>query len=166
MILRIGRKRLNKDGGFTLIELILVAAIIIALVAVSTPLFRKTFQGLQLKDAAYNIGKVIQYAQQRAIIEERKYSLAFNFEGRNYQLYAWEEAGEGKGFVRAKGRFHASIELPEGVEFKGEKDSIIFLPNGRCDKITLYLIGKDKQTFALKTNGRAGYVSIEEVHRQ
>ncbi len=163
MISRIGRKRLNKESGFTLIELILVAAIIITLVAVSTPLFRKTFQGLQLKDTAYSIGKVIQYAQQRAIIEERKYKIVFFFESRGYQLYAWEETGEKKGFARAKGRFYNRFELPKDVKFRGEDDSILFLPNGRCDKITLYVVGKDKQTFAVKTNGRSGYVSVEEV---
>ena len=203
MILQIGKKKqsrpvmftpleikttLNQKArfltGFTLIELIIVASIIVVLVAVSTPRFRNTFRDLQLKDAAYNISKLIKYGQERAIIEERKYKLIFDFDKRFYLLFVETEEGakeqssreeestpedtssSNKGWEKATGRFGGYFYLPEGINFKGDKDKIIFLPNGRCDKISLYLINKKNKIIEIKTNGRAAYVEVSEVKEE
>ena len=158
-------KKRNRPAAFTLIELIIVGAIIVVLVAVSTPLFRRTFKDLELRDAAYNIGKIIQYAQQKAIVEEKKYRLVFYFEKKAYRLFSLSEEKKGETISSWKeitGRFGVYFYLPEGVSFKAGKDKIIFLPNGRCDKISVYIAGKDK-AFEIKTNGRTGHVEISEV---
>ncbi len=189
MILRIGRKRhirpaafIPLEGrhiaGFTLIELIIVAVIIVVLVALSAPLFRGTFKGLELKDAAYNISKIIQYGQQRAIIEERRYRLLFDFDKKAYRLLVWDEkekdsklsaggaSASGGGWKEVTGRFGGYFYLPEGVRFKGEAEKITFLPNGRCDKISLYVVNKKEKIFEIKTKGRAGYVEVSEVTKK
>lgn len=183
MILKIGRKRQSRPAGFTLIELIIVAAIILVLVAVSTPLFRATFRDLKLKDAAYNLSKLIKYGQQRAIIEEKRYRLLFDFEKRAYYLRVEnEEPQEGESSASAKGesasggegeavfswkkvtgRFGEYFYLPEGVSLKADIDKITFLPNGRCDKISIYVINQKNKTIEIKTDGRAGYVKVSEV---
>lgn len=177
--------KLKSLTGFTLIELIIVASIIVVLVAMSTPRFRNTFRDLRLKDTAYNISKLIKYGQERAIIEERKYKLIFNFDKRFYCLFVETEEGEGarrqlppedestpsaegvsssdKGWKKATGRFGGYFYLPEGIRFKAEKDTIIFLPNGRCDKISLYLVNEKNKVIEIKTNGRAAYVEVSEV---
>lgn len=202
MILQIGRKKQSRPTmftplemrniipnklksltGFTLIELIIVASIIVVLVAMSTPRFRNTFRDLRLKDTAYNISKLIKYGQERAIIEERKYKLIFNFDKRLYCLFVETEEGAGrelpqedestpsaegapsldKSWKKAAGRFGGYFYLPEGIRFKALKDTIIFLPNGRCDKISLYLVNEKNKVIEIKTNGRAAYVEISEV---
>ena len=172
-ISEIGKKDQNRSIGFTLLELIIVATIILVLVAVSTPLFRTSFSDLELKDAAYNISKLIRYGQQRAVIEEKKYRLLFDFARKNYHLLAEEEEGEradiaveGRkhpGWKSVQGRFGKYFSLPEGVKFSGEHNSITFLPNGRCNEISLYVIDKKKKSIEIKTNGRAGYVEVSEV---
>ena len=165
-----------KICGFTLIELIIVAAIILVLIAVSTPLFRGAFKGLKLKDAAYSVGKIIQYAQQKAIIGGEKYRLIFDFDKRAYRLLAWDKKEDGGdfsarggadfGWKEITGRFGGYFYLPEGVRFKGDKDAITFLPNGRCDKIKFYVIDEENKTFAIKTNGKAGHVEVFEVRNK
>ena len=123
---------------------------------------------------------MIQYAQQKAIMEERKYSLLFDFEKRAYHLFAEKEksgeievtvsAGDksslGGDWKKVTGRFGGYFYLPEGIKFKGEVDKMIFLPNGRCDKILLYVSNKENKTFEIKTNGRAGYVKVAEVNKK
>jgi prepilin-type N-terminal cleavage/methylation domain-containing protein len=173
MILQIGRKGQNRPGGFTLLELIIVATIIGVLVAASIPLFRTTFRDLELKDAAYNIGKLIRYGQQRAIIEERIYRLLFDFDKKTYRLAVKNEdrnediiSAEDKKsptWKKIKGRFGKYFSLPEDLRFKGEQNKITFLPNGRCDKFSIYLLNQKNKIITITTNGRAGYVEVSEV---
>ena len=167
------RKFFFSKKAFTLIELIIVAAIIAVLVAVSSPLFIATFRDLELKDAAYNLSKLIRYGQERAIIEEKRYRLLFDFEKRAYYLLAEDEKGEERefaaggrpasGWKKVTGRFGGYFYLPEGVKFKSDKDKITFLPNGRCDRISVYIINQKNKTIEIKTNGRAGHVEVSEV---
>jgi putative endonuclease len=178
-------KRFLSLTGFTLIELIIVAAIIAVLVAISTPLFRETLRDLELKDAAYNVSKLIRYGQEKAVIEEKKHRILFNFDKRSYHLVAESEKGreeeepsdeiesapteEGKPttkWKRAAGRFGEYFYLPDGIEFKGDKDKITFLPNGRCDKISLHLNNAANETIEIKTNGKAGHVKVSEPKKE
>jgi len=157
------------QNSFTLIELIIVAVIIVTLVGVSSPLFRTTFKDIELKDTAYNLSKLIKYGQQSAVIEEKKYRLLFNLEkGTYYLLTENEEAAKSElkpasDWKRAGGRFGADFYLPEGIKFKADVDKITFLPSGRCDKISLYIIDQRNKIIVIKTNGRAGYVEVSEV---
>lgn len=182
MILRIGRKRRNRPAGFTLIELIIVAAIILVLVAVSSPLFRATFRDLELRDTAYNLSKLIKYGQQRAIIEEKRYQLLFDFDKGAYRLLVESEESEeleteveGEFVQKVKwenleGRFGEYFYLPDGVKFKAAEEeqdnTITFLPNGRCNKITFYIVGEKNKTIEIKTSGRAGYVEVSEFKEE
>lgn len=184
MILKVGRRKQSK--GFTFIELVVVAVIIVVLVALSSPRFRATLREVELKDTAYTISKLIKYGQQRAIVGEKKHRLLFNFEKETYHLLIEDEEAavevpvptEGESITgeeieteeiepatnwkRITGRFGGYFYLPEGIRFRGEKEKITFLPNGRCDKISLYITNQKNRTFKIETNGRAGYVKISE----
>lgn len=205
MTLQIGKKRWNSrdrlaplkirisafkksryPAGFTLIELIIVATIIVVLVSISSPLFRTSFRDLELKDSAYNIGKLIKYGQQRAIVEERKYRLLIDSEKGAYCLFVESQKKEeseastekltaaegasvsGEGWERTNGRFGKYFYLPEGVKFKTEEDGdkITFLPNGRCEKVSIYVINQRNKIIEIRTNGKAGYVEISEVKEE
>lgn len=163
--------------GFTLIELVIVASIIAVLVAISSPLFRASVRDLELRDAAYNLSKIIKYAQQRAVIEEKKYRLCLNFEKKSYQLFVEKEmkevSAEEEGaalkensrflWQKTEGRFGRDVILPKNVEIRGSSDKITFLPNGRCAAVSIYLTGQQKKTIEIKTNGRAGYAKVSIV---
>ncbi|MBL7071965.1 MAG: prepilin-type N-terminal cleavage/methylation domain-containing protein [Candidatus Omnitrophica bacterium] len=181
MISLTGRKNWSRPAAaaFTFIELIIVATIIAVLMAISSPLFRETFRDLELQDAAYNVSKLIRYAQQRAIVGESIYGLIFDFDGGSYSLKmeveekvvkeVTSEDGDTvettelvKSWQDVTGRFQAAIHLPEGVDLRGTSDKIRFLPNGRCSKETIYVSNRKNKTIQIKTNGRAGHVEVSE----
>ena len=165
--------------AFTLIELIVVAAIIVVLVAVSSPLFKTTFKDLEIKNTLYDLSKIIKYAQERSVIEEKRYQLVLNFDRNAYFLLsekedAKEKAGtddseeetDDSGWEKVPGRYGKVFYLPSGIRFRGELDRLKFYPGGRCDKASILVTDEKNESYEIRTNGRAGYVSIEKVETQ
>lgn len=174
MTLQIGKKRqrvlsnntqhLRTGAGFTIIELAIVASIILVLVAVSTPLFRDTFRELELKDSAYNIGKMIRYAEASAIMEEKRYKIVFDIEKRAYWLLKEDEKSSEGLFKKTEGRFGNKFFLPKDILLKSDKNELIFLPNGRSTRASISVIdGQKKKGYDIKTTGRSGQTEISSV---
>ena len=153
--------RSNTLTGFTLIELLIVAAIILVLTSFSTPLFRKTFTDLELKETASNISKFIAFAQQQAVIDEAIYKISFDFENKKYRLLVSGEEG-GMKFKSTSGRFGRVFNLPRDIDIDGEKNEILFYPDGRSDKVELKLISKDSKVLRITTTGVLGNVIVEQ----
>lgn len=153
--------------GFTLIELVIVASIILVLVAVSTPLFRDTFRELELKDSAYNIGKMMRYAETSAIMKEKRYKIVFDVEKGAYWLLEEDEKDSGNLFKKTEGRFGNKFFLPKDILLKSDRNELIFLPNGRSTKAGISVIDdKRKKRCDIKTTGRAGQTEIESVREK
>ncbi len=177
MILRIGKMKRrtpnrvfaprHNGAGFTLIELVIVAAIILVLAAVSTPLFRAAYSNLEIKDSAYSIEKMMRYAETSAVMEERAYKIAFDFEKRAYWLLAQDPKDPKEVFEKAEGRFGEKFFLPKGLSLAGDKDEVIFLPNGRSTKATVSVIDKvKKKGFDIKNSGRPGRIEISDADEE
>jgi len=159
--------------GFTLIELIIVAAIIIVLVALSNPLFKRTFRDTEIANSVYELAKIIEYGQRRAVIEEKKYRLIIDADKGIYFLATENNGGEkpaggedgerGPLWNPAGGRFGGGYTLPRGVNLTGIEKDIIFFPSGRSDKVTISVEEDGKGVYRIVSSGRAGYVRVEEI---
>ncbi|MDB4349329.1 GspH/FimT family pseudopilin [Omnitrophica bacterium] len=156
MISPIGR-RLNR-AGFTLIELILLTVIIATLVAISTPLFRNTYSSLKLRDASFNLAKLINFAQEKAIIEGVPYKLILDTKDARYYFTKLDEAGSGE-YKRLEDRLGRVFPLPQGAKLKASKKEIVFYPDGHSEKATITLSGKGKR-IKMSIRGKLGYVEI------
>ncbi|MCQ9207713.1 MAG: prepilin-type N-terminal cleavage/methylation domain-containing protein, partial [Omnitrophica bacterium] len=99
-------------AGFTLIELVLVILLISILTAISTPLFRRTFSDIVLKNTAYDMAKVINYIGEMAIIEKVKYKLNLDFENGKYWITKYGLSEEGVVYGRVSGRYGKDFFLP------------------------------------------------------
>ncbi|MCK4462842.1 MAG: prepilin-type N-terminal cleavage/methylation domain-containing protein [Candidatus Omnitrophica bacterium] len=165
MILRIGsRNQRNKYlTGFTLIELVLVILLISILVALSTPLFRRTFSDLELRNTAFNITKLINYAQEMAIIERTNYKLNFDFKKGKYHLTYLVATEDTPVYEKIEGRHGKTFLVPRGLTLEGKKDEIIFYPDGRSDKVKLNLIDKNGKGYLLRVKGFGRHVEMEEI---
>lgn len=88
----------SRPSGFTLIELILVMAILAAVMAVSAPSLGRFFRGRNLDSEAYRLLALTRYAQERAVTEGVPMILWFDRDARRYGLMAdpsWSLAASG-----------------------------------------------------------------------
>jgi type II secretion system protein H len=87
-----------RPPGFTLIELILVMAILAAVMAVSAPSLGRFFRGRNLDSEAYRLLALTRHAQERAVTEGVPMILWFDINARRYGLMAdpsWSLAASG-----------------------------------------------------------------------
>ena len=126
-----------KDGGFTLLELILVMVIISTLLAIASPSLRGFFASRKINDAASNILSLIKLARTQAISEGRIYRLNFNVDESSYWLTAVEK-GVYQSLNNEMGR---TYHLPDDTSMKFDKEESIdsnehyidFYPEGRVE---------------------------------
>ncbi len=90
MILTIGssRSRSNKQHAFTLIELILVMALLMIVLAVSAPSLQGFFKGRNLDSEARRILALTKYGQSRAVSEGIPMLLWIDWKQKSYGLRA------------------------------------------------------------------------------
>ena len=164
-----------RRAAFTLIELTLVAVIILALIGLSVPLFRKTFSDLAAKDAAFSISKLINYAQERSIIDRKNYRLTFSFTANRYQLTASQQSADKLTYEKTKDKFGRVFTLPQGLSFKdpsgreapqqGEEcvKLVTFYPDGHCDGLAIEILAKNGAGYKITARAFGSRVEIKEV---
>ena len=74
----------RKNKGFSLIELIIVLAILGTVAAIAAPNFTRYRDNANLKEAARDISSDIQLYKQRAVAENVRYRITFNSGANNY----------------------------------------------------------------------------------
>ncbi|MDD5135755.1 MAG: hypothetical protein PHX20_01685 [Candidatus Omnitrophica bacterium] len=162
--------------AFTLIELTLVTVIILALIGLSLPLFKKTFTNLSAKDAAFNISKIASYAQEKAVIDRRNYRAIFDFNRRQYQIFEFDKPVKDKDpYKKVAGRFGRVFTLPRGLFFydpktgmssKAEEEyrkQVIFYPDGRCTELSINIADNKGNGYSITLKGFGTLPKIKEV---
>jgi prepilin-type N-terminal cleavage/methylation domain-containing protein len=165
MTLRIGKK-IHRNSGFTLVELILVILLISILTGLSTPLFRKTLSGLVLKNASFDLAQFINYAREMAIVEKTPHKLNLDFENGKYWITRYAVSEEGVLYKRVKGRYGREYFLPRGLGFTADKKEFIFYPDGRSDEAEIKITDKKTEEARLvSVEGFGEGVKIKEAGR-
>jgi prepilin-type N-terminal cleavage/methylation domain-containing protein len=65
----------NRQSGFSLIELLVVIAIIMVVAAIATPSIMNSINGIRLRSAASEVAGIMQECRQRAVRNNRYYSV-------------------------------------------------------------------------------------------
>lgn len=179
MRLPVGTKRIRNDGfparrsgltpleissltGLTLIELILVTFLVLILIGLSTPLFKKTFSDLSARDASFNISKLINYAQEMAVLERKNYKIAFDFKRSKYQLLEAASSAKPLVYKKVTGRFGKLFGLPQGLTLSGNRNETIFYPDGHCDAVNVNVLAKGAG-YSVIVKGFGNMIEIKEV---
>jgi prepilin-type N-terminal cleavage/methylation domain-containing protein len=146
--------------GFTLIELMLVSAIILALVGVSMPVFKKTYEDLIFTSYVKDMSYAINFCRERAVFERRQYRLLIDNEKNAYNILTKDE--DDAGFIQAHNARGSVFKVPNGVQVKSDRQTIDFLPDGTMDSATIYITDKEDRIQGIRLDGNSGSVSIHD----
>ena len=165
MMLPTGTKktRIKKRAGFTLVELILVILLLSVITAISSPLFKKTFQNLQVRNAALNMAKIAGFAREMAIIEGANYKLKIDPKSRSFWLTKLVYSPDKSEYKRIGGKQGRKFFLPKDVRIDSEKKEIIFYPDGRSDKAKINLTDEKQKGYLVLIKGFGSQIPVEDI---
>ena len=148
--------------GFTFIELILVAVIILVLIGVSVPIFRSSSSSAHLKAVSQNLAQLMRYAQAKSIAERKLVRVNFDFEQGAFWLSVQGGAvTDTDTFERIEGRWGTVVEAPEGITISGETPFITFYPDGSSDKTKIKIYNKAGEAFSVTAQRSISYVEVK-----
>lgn len=156
MTLRIGNKgvypRTNTlVRGFTLLELFLAILIILVLLAISTPRLKQRFDQAQFKDFVKKTYLLLNYGKDAATL--KNIIIDFKFDLENKKIFIGEHGMENK--------LLSSIDVPEKIEIKPDKDIILFYPDGTCQDFDVEISGVGDRESTISSIGIDGKIEIE-----
>ncbi|MDP3729997.1 MAG: prepilin-type N-terminal cleavage/methylation domain-containing protein [Candidatus Omnitrophota bacterium] len=151
-----------QNNGFTLIELTLVTLLVLVIAGLSTPLFKKTLSNLSARNASFNICKLVNYAQEMAVLERKNYKIAFDFKKGRYQLLQLSPLAKPSVYVKTAGRFGKLFGLGQGLNLSGSKSGIIFYPDGHCDEARINVLTK-LGGYSIMVKGFGNTAEVKEV---
>jgi len=147
--------------GFTLLELLFVTIIMLAMIGVSTPLFRNAYDAAQLDDATRNVTKLMQYARERAIIERAEYRIRFDLRSKEYRLEVRTQSpNQEYDFREVEGKFGRINRIPEVLSVKASRSEITFYPDGDSDDASVWFSDKNGRVYTLTMLGARGHVQV------
>jgi len=130
-------RRRPTHPAFTLLELILVMAIVAIIVAMASPMLRGFGEGRRVDNCAGEIVALTQWARTQAMTRGATYRLNLDPNSRTYWLTV--DQGDGITFVSPGNEFGRMFLAPDGVTIDtnvaAQQDGLYvsFWPNGRTD---------------------------------
>jgi prepilin-type N-terminal cleavage/methylation domain-containing protein len=150
---------------FTLVELIVVLAIISIIVSVVLPFAGRSNEGLKIKEQSRDIAETIKYAQDFAQKSHKQVKFIIDTKDKSYQLQVADEKGifnvleSSLGTIRYIDQKVVIADI-DGFTPEDQKLCLIFDYKKPWPKASLSISTKDLQ-YIIKINGRK--VSIEEI---
>ncbi|MBU0477281.1 type II secretion system protein [bacterium] len=149
-----------REKGLTFIELILVISILSILTAISTPLFRHTFDNLQVGNLCRDISKLTKYVQERAIMEQVIHRIDFDVNNKEYWVSIAKDPLNPEKFIALNNKLGRKRRFPPNILLECTEPYAVFYPDGRADELTVHLSGADGEVYTLTNKETTGYVKI------
>ena len=137
---------LKNNRGFTLLELILVMAIISIAVGMAIPSLHGFAQGRRAGNCAEEILALAHWARTQAVVRGKPYRLNLDPAAGTF----WLTVQEDDGTIQPLGEeFGRTFTVPEGVRLdwdatpQADGTYVQFLPTGRCDPATIHVTAPD-----------------------
>lgn len=164
-----------KKRGFSLLELVVVMALISLSLALVAPSFSRFSKKVELKTAAQRVSGILRYSRSESIQSGKVYQILFDPALRevNIQALESEEAGATEKKKEEQKSVKRSYPLPAGIqmrefniptpEFPSDLPTIEFYPNGATNGGSFILDAQDQRGYRIKVYFLTGIVEIEEV---
>ena len=132
--------------GFTLMELVLVLAVIALMAGVAAPSLHRFVVSREAVDTAFEVAALSHWARSYAVTQGAPCRLQVALNGKACWLTVWR----GGAYRPVEDRAVSRVDLPEGVSVGLEttpadpaSPDVQFHPSGRCDVATLAVRGRN-----------------------
>jgi len=142
----------NRQRGFSLIELLVVVALVGILAAIAFPSFTDWRRNMEYKSAARDIASILRDARQRAIATNREHRVEFDTANRRYRLTGGNLASGSTAWTVVKDWATLSASVNMSVAGATEKE---FNPNGTSSTGSIAILdssGTTRYTITLTPN--------------
>ena len=133
----------SRNTGFTLLELLIVLALMTIITSIVVPQFSRSMTGLQLQKTTREIAAVLNEARNTAITESREVAFKFDAANKSYAstatnlTYAWP------------GHIEVTFESAQSGFFADSINEVVFRPDGSATGARLVLSTAGKSYFIL-----------------
>ena len=155
-----------REKGLTFIELILVISILSILTAISTPLFRRTFDSLQVRNLCRDISKLTKYVQERAIMEQVIHRIDFDVNNNEYWVSIAKDPLNPEKFIALNNKLGRKRRFSPNILLECTKPYAVFYPDGRADELHLYITGKNDEIYTASNKETTGYAKIFNYRKE
>jgi type II secretory pathway pseudopilin PulG len=151
------RRPRSREGGVTLLELVLVMAILALAVSLVAPRFGNWSEEWALRSAAERVAQTVRYARTRALFEQSYYVVEIEPASRWVRVFS-----PTTGFLRA-------YLLPRGVMIDDGEDPlpsvvrILFPPSGVVEERNLWLSDRRRSKYRVHMSFLVGSPAVEAV---
>jgi general secretion pathway protein H len=142
----------NGIKGFSLIEMLIVLAIIAILLIISPSMFSAFRQRTNLREAAGALAEDMKLAKQRAVAENVKYSITFDINNNNYTINQYDSNGN---IINPPIKTVNLSNFGNGIVINSQNfagNTVTFQPRGTCSAGTITLQNNLNSTIAITTN--------------
>jgi len=157
---------MKTNKGFSLVELIIVIAIIGIVMAIASPSFYKYRQNTNLKEATRNLSGDISLYRQTAIAQNVRYRIVFNQPANTYTIQRENPANSGT-YVNVTAKSPAlvssSVTIMGGANspsFSGGTAYVTIQPRGTMSAGTVSLLHTGRLSTSTITTNLMGKVNV------
>jgi prepilin-type N-terminal cleavage/methylation domain-containing protein len=144
--------------GFSLLELLLVAAVLTVMAGLTLPQFKNTYHQIILKNAVSDLVYTMRYAGSRSLIKNKNHRLEFDSDFKSYWLTEVSEKQD-KAFEKISGSAGKIVRLPALVAIQSDQTTIDFFSDGSMEKEDINVCFRD-DCYVVSTAHKRGKVTI------
>ncbi len=153
---------MNKRG-FTLLELVLVTALILVFSSLAFPRLQGTYQNLELRNKALSLQKLIEMAQHRAVTHRSTLKMDTPERGEFIRMSQMDKSGT---YNPIEDKFFRRLNFKEPWSVQMDPKEIFFYPDGTSDSGEILLSFKDINSFKLTIQASGNRVDVEQLSQE
>jgi Tfp pilus assembly protein FimT len=138
----------------------LVCSFLGALTAFSAPLFRASFHRLAAETGARRLASMLTYARERSVMDGVAWRVRANVEKNTF----WPESQDAASaaFSKPKDRLSRTQTLAHGITLSGERDAVLFRPDGTAEEASFEIRSEQKDVFRVSVDPLTGRAQVRE----